>query len=40
MTKIYLLIFLPLVTGCAELQQIADNLPQERGITNTEIAQK
>ena len=38
MKKFFLLLFIPLITGCAELQQIADNLPQEGMISNTEIA--
>ncbi|MFV8839586.1 DUF4197 domain-containing protein [Salinimicrobium soli] len=39
MKKIYLLLLLPLFFGCAELQQIADNLPQEGGyISNAEVA--
>lgn len=34
-----LLIIIPLFSGCAELQQIADSLPQEgTGVTNTEVA--
>lgn len=38
MKKILLLVFLPLFLGCAELQQIAENIPQEGGyVTNTEI---
>lgn len=39
MKKLSFLLLLPFLAGCAELQQIADNLPQERGITNTEIAE-
>lgn len=39
MKKFLVLVFLPLFLGCAELQQIADSLPQEgTGITNTEVA--
>ncbi|MCY2688482.1 DUF4197 domain-containing protein [Salinimicrobium sp. TH3] len=40
MKKLFLLLFIvPLLTGCAELQQIADSLPQEgTGVTNTEVA--
>lgn len=38
MKKLFLLFVFPILTGCAELQQIADNLPQEGIITNTEIA--
>ena len=39
MKKILLLAFLPFFLGCAELQQIADQLPNEGGyISNTEIA--
>ncbi len=40
MKKFFLLLIMaPLLTGCAELQQIADSLPQEgTGVTNTEVA--
>lgn len=38
MKKLFLLFVFPILTGCAELQQIADNLPQEGIITNAEIA--
>ena len=39
MKKILLLALLPLFMGCAELQQIADSLPQEGPVmTNTQIA--
>ncbi len=39
MRKFYFLLCLPFFLGCAELQQIADSLPQEgTGITNTEVA--
>lgn len=39
MRKIYLLLTIPFFLGCAELQQIADSLPQEgNGISNTEVA--
>lgn len=39
MKKFFLLAVIPLFLGCAELQQIADSLPQEgTGITNTEVA--
>ncbi|MCX2839387.1 DUF4197 domain-containing protein [Salinimicrobium sp. MT39] len=39
MKKFVTLIFLPLFFGCAELQQIADSLPQEgTGISNAEVA--
>lgn len=38
MKKLFLLFVFPLLSGCAELQQIADNLPQEGIITNAEIA--
>lgn len=39
MKKFFLLALVPLFMGCAELQQIADSLPQEgTGITNTEVA--
>lgn len=39
MKKFFLLALVPLLAGCAELQQIADSLPQEgTGITNTEVA--
>lgn len=39
MKKYLLLIVLPIFFGCAELQQIADSLPQEGGIiSNAEVA--
>lgn len=39
MKKYFLLAIIPFFLGCAELQQIADSLPQEgTGINNTEIA--
>lgn len=39
MKKFLLLAIIPFLAGCAELQQIADSLPQEgTGITNTEVA--
>lgn len=39
MKKIFLLLFLPAFTGCAELQDIANQMPGGGyGITNTEIA--
>ena len=38
MKKIVLLFCLFLLSSCAELQQIAEQLPQEGGITNTEIS--
>lgn len=39
MKKFLLLAFVPLFMGCAELQQIADSLPQEGPVmTNTQIA--
>lgn len=39
MKRILLLIVLPFFMGCAELQQIADSLPEEGGyISNTEVA--
>ncbi|UZH54601.1 DUF4197 domain-containing protein [Salinimicrobium tongyeongense] len=39
MKKFLTLVFLPLLFGCAELQQIADSLPQEgTGISNAEVA--
>ncbi|MFD2518017.1 DUF4197 domain-containing protein [Salinimicrobium flavum] len=39
MKRILLLIILPFFMGCAELQQIADSLPEEGGyISNTEVA--
>lgn len=38
MKKLFLLLVFPIFTGCAELQQIADSLPQEGMVTNTEIA--
>lgn len=39
MKKYLLLVLLPLFTGCAELQQIADQIPSEGGyISNAEIA--
>ena len=38
MKKIILLFCLFLLSSCAELQQIAEQLPQEGGITNTEIS--
>lgn len=40
MKKVLLLAILPFFIGCAELQQIADQLPNEGGyISNTEIAE-
>ena len=39
MKKIFLLLLLPMLTGCAELQDIANQMPGNGyGITNTEIA--
>lgn len=39
MKKFLLIIIFPLLTGCAELQQIADQLPAEGGyVTNQEVA--
>ena len=38
MKKIFLLFCLFLLSSCAELQQIAEQLPQEGGVTNTEIS--
>lgn len=39
MKRFILLAIIPFFLGCAELQQIADSLPQEgNGITNTEVA--
>ena len=39
MKKYFLLLFLPFLMGCAELQQIADQLPAEGGyISNAEVA--
>lgn len=39
MKKILLFALIPFFSGCAELQQIADSLPQEGpGMTNTQIA--
>lgn len=39
MRKIYFLLLIPFFLGCAELQQIADSLPQEgNGISNTEVS--
>ncbi|NJW53723.1 DUF4197 domain-containing protein [Salinimicrobium oceani] len=39
MKKFFLLAIIPFFLGCAELQQIADSLPQEGvGISNTEVA--
>ena len=39
MKKVLLLVCLPLFFGCAELQQIADSIPQEGGmISNAEVA--
>ena len=39
MKKFLLLAIIPIFLGCAELQQIADSLPQEGvGISNTEVA--
>lgn len=40
MKKLLLLAFVPFFMGCAELQQIADSLPQEGGgfISNAEVA--
>jgi hypothetical protein len=39
MKKFLLLVFVPLFLGCAELQQIADSLPQEGGfVSNAEVA--
>lgn len=39
MKKIFLLLVIPLISGCAELQQIADQLPSEVDyVSNAEIA--
>lgn len=39
MNKYFLLLLLPLFTGCAELQQIADQIPSEGGyVSNAEVA--
>ena len=38
MKKFYLFFFILSLTSCAELQQIADQIPQQGTITNTEIA--
>ena len=38
MKKFYLFFFILSFTSCAELQQIADQIPQQGTITNTEIA--
>lgn len=39
MKKYFLLLLLPFITGCAELQQIASSIPQDgSGISNIEVA--